>query len=34
MKVNWYKLIAYTVIVFVGCSFWYLVISKFVKVFS
>jgi len=33
MKINWYKLIAYSIIVFVGGSFWYAVISRFIQAF-
>ena len=28
MKINWHKLIAYSLIVFIGCSFWYAVIIE------
>jgi len=34
MKINWYKLITYSLIVFIGISFWYAVISRFIEVFS
>jgi hypothetical protein len=32
--INWYRLITYSTIVFVGCLFWYAVISRFVEAFS
>jgi len=33
MKINWHKLIAYSIMVFIGCSFWYAVISRFLQAF-
>ena len=34
MKINWNRLIAYLIIVFIGGSFWYAVISRFIEAFS
>ena len=34
MKINWYSLITYLTIIFLGCAFWYAVISRFIEAFS
>jgi len=34
MKINWYRLITYLTMVFIGGAFWYAVISRFIEAFK